>query len=165
MKATGIVRRIDDLGRVVIPREIRRICKIKEGDPLEIFLSEGGIFLKKYSELAILQDYVNEYVSALHETTNYPVYITNTEHIISVSGMPKKGNLGKEIEDDVVKSINEYKESFMQDKIIIPIISDGERAGAVVMMCNKTDDILTELELKLVQTAAKFLGNMLNYAS
>jgi AbrB family transcriptional regulator (stage V sporulation protein T) len=163
MKATGIVRRIDDLGRVVIPREIRRTCKIKEGDPLEIFLSEGGIFLKKYSELATLQDYVNEYTSALYETTNYPIYITDTEHIISVSGMPKKGNLGREIEDDIANSIEKYKEYFMQDKIIVPIISNGEHIGAVVMMCDKIDNILTELELKLVQTAAKFLGNMLNY--
>jgi AbrB family transcriptional regulator (stage V sporulation protein T) len=162
MKETGIVRRIDDLGRVVIPKEIRRTCKIKEGDPLEIFLSEGGVLFKKYSELVTLQEYVNEYTSALYETTGHQIYITDTERIISVAGMPKKGNLNKEIDKDVMNSIENMKESLTQEKMIVPIITHGDRIGAIIIMC-KEDEKLSEVELKLAQTAAKFLGNMLDY--
>ena len=87
MKATGIVRRIDDLGRVVIPKEIRRTLRIREGDPLEIFTDrDGGIILKKYSPIEELSEFSKEYVEALHQTIGNMVMICDKDTVISISG-------------------------------------------------------------------------------
>ena len=76
MKATGIVRRIDDLGRIVVPKEIRRTLRIREGDPLEIFTDrEGEIILKKYSPIGELSQFAGEYAESLAHTTGYLVRI------------------------------------------------------------------------------------------
>ena len=91
MKATGIVRRIDDLGRVVIPKEIRRTLRIREGDPLEIFTDrEGEIILKKYSPIGELTEFAGEYVESLFETTRHIAVITDRDGVIAVSGSSKK---------------------------------------------------------------------------
>ena len=98
MKATGIVRRIDDLGRVVIPKEIRRTMRIKEGDPLEIFVDrEGEVILKKYSPISELGDFAREYAGALSETLGTTVLIGDRDSIIAVSGGSKKEFLDKNI--------------------------------------------------------------------
>ena len=90
MKATGIVRRIDDLGRVVIPKEIRRTMRIREGDPLEIYTdSDGEVIFKKYSPIGELGPYTKQYVDVLGRTAGLPVVICYSDHIIAVSGMPK----------------------------------------------------------------------------
>src|SRR5690606_24522992 len=87
MKATGIVRRIDDLGRVVIPKEIRRTLRIREGDPLEIFTDrEGEVILKKYSPIGELNEFANEYCESLHENTKFIAMITDRDNIIAISG-------------------------------------------------------------------------------
>src|SRR5690606_11016659 len=87
MKATGIVRRIDDLGRVVIPKEIRRTLRIREGDPLEIFVDrDGEVILKKYSPIGELGDFAKEYAESLHESTGHITMICDRDTIIAVAG-------------------------------------------------------------------------------
>ena len=91
MKATGVVRRIDDLGRVVIPKEIRRTLRIKEGDPLEIFTDkEGEVILKKYSPIGELSEFAEEYAETLTKTTGHIACITDKDTVIAVSGASKK---------------------------------------------------------------------------
>ena len=91
MKATGIVRRIDDLGRVVVPKEIRRTLRIREGDPLEIFTDrEGEIILKKYSPIGELSQFAKEYADALGQVTGHIVAITDKDQFIAVAGGAKK---------------------------------------------------------------------------
>ena len=98
MKATGIVRRIDDLGRVVIPKEIRRTMRIREGDPLEIYTdSDGEVIFKKYSPIGELGPYTKQYVDVLSRTTGMPVVICDRDHVIAVAGLPKKELMGKRI--------------------------------------------------------------------
>ena len=91
MKATGIVRRIDDLGRIVVPKEIRRTLRIREGDPLEIFTDrEGEIILKKYSPIGELSQFAGEYAESLAQTTGHLVLITDCDHVVTASGAGKK---------------------------------------------------------------------------
>ena len=91
MKATGIVRRIDDLGRVVIPKEIRRTLRIREGDPLEIFVDrEGEVILKKYSPIGELGDFAKEYADSLNEAIGHIALISDRDNIIAVSGTEKR---------------------------------------------------------------------------
>ena len=96
MKATGIVRRIDDLGRVVIPKEIRRTLRIREGDPLEIFTDrEGGVILKKYSPIGELTDFSKEYAESLQQAIGHIVLISDKDTFVSASGAPKKDYLDR----------------------------------------------------------------------
>ena len=98
MKATGVVRRIDDLGRVVIPKEIRRTLRIKEGDPLEIFTDkEGEVILKKYSPIGELSEFATEYAETLNKTTGHIACITDKDTVIAISGASKKEWLEKEV--------------------------------------------------------------------
>ena len=98
MKATGIVRRIDDLGRIVVPKEIRRTLRIREGDPLEIFTDrEGEIILKKYSPIGELSQFAGEYAESLAQTTGHLVLITDCDHVVTASGTGKKEYEGKPI--------------------------------------------------------------------
>ncbi|MGO4890187.1 stage V sporulation protein T [Anaerobacillus sp. MEB173] len=177
MKATGIVRRIDDLGRVVIPKEIRRTLRIREGDPLEIFVDrDGEVILKKYSPISELGDFAKEYAEALYESLNHIVLIADRDTYIAVSGGSKK--------DYVNKSIGEVVESAMSDRkavmestkgeynlisdhkdelggyVIAPIIANGDPIGAVVML-GKEDAVMGEVEKKLSETAASFLARQM----
>lgn len=100
MKATGIVRRIDDLGRVVVPKEIRRTLRIREGDPMEIYTDrEGQIILKKYSPLGEMGNFAQSYVESLSQITHFLVCITDTEQVIAVAGPGKKGSLNSQLPD------------------------------------------------------------------
>ena len=100
MKATGIVRRIDDLGRIVIPKEIRRTLRIKEGDPLEIFTDrEGEVILKKYSQVGELGKFAAEFAESLAQTSGHGVCITDRDQIVAAAGGMKKEYIGKTISD------------------------------------------------------------------
>ena len=91
MKATGIVRRIDDLGRVVIPKEIRKTLRIREGDPLEIFTDKDGeVILKKYSPIGELSEFAVQYAETLAKTSGHVACITDKDSVIAVSGAPKR---------------------------------------------------------------------------
>lgn len=110
MKATGIVRRIDDLGRVVIPKEIRRTLRIREGDPLEIFTDrEGGVILKKYSPIGELTDFSKEYAEALQQTMGHIILIADNDAFISVSGTTKKEFIDKKVSDELEQVIENRK--------------------------------------------------------
>ena len=102
MKATGIVRRIDDLGRVVIPKEIRRTLRIREGDPLEIFTDrDGEVILKKYSPISELGQFAKEYAETLYETLGTPALISDRDEMIAVSGLSKKDYLNRQLSPDL----------------------------------------------------------------
>ncbi len=182
MKATGVVRRIDDLGRVVIPKEIRRVHRIKEGDPLEIFTDkEGEIILKKYSPIGELTEFASSYAETLSKTTGHITCITDKDTVIAVSGGSKKEflekSLSKELEEvlenkEVFKSKenneiaipitqNEGRERIYNGQVVYPIISDGDVIGSVILLSKEPNKKLGEVEDKVAQSAAGFLGNHL----
>lgn len=182
MKATGIVRRIDDLGRVVIPKEIRRTLRIREGDPLEIFTDrEGGVILKKYSPIGELSDFSKEYAESLNQTVGHMILIADKDNIISLSGCPKKEYLDKKVSNELEKIMEERKavifgegsekiiplyddeeiEGKYSAQSIAPIIAEGDAIGAVMIASNEEGMKFTDLELKLVETAASFLGKQM----
>lgn len=179
MKATGIVRRIDDLGRVVIPKEIRRTMRIREGDPLEIFTDKDGeVIFKKYSPIGELGNFATHYADTLSKTTGRPVCITDSDVIIAVSGCPKKEISEQKISDDIEKFMNDkepYRLKHPEDRkyslinsnnkyilsICIPIISQGDCIGTVNFFSTDTADVMGEVEYKLAQSAALFLGKQM----
>lgn len=161
MKATGIVRRIDDLGRVVIPKEMRRTLNIREGDPLEIYLTDGGVLYKKYSTIGALGDFAKDYTDSLYETTGQICLITDRDETIAVSGAGKKQFLNKPVDNDMEKSMDERKSRVIDKiKVVAPIMVDGDPAGTVVIIAND-NVVLGEMELKLAETAASFLRKQL----
>lgn len=182
MKATGIVRRIDDLGRVVIPKEIRRTLRIREGDPLEIFTDkEGEVILKKYSPIGELSDFASQYADSLHKTSGHITCIADRDTIIAVSGASKKEFLEKSLSPDVekiieekttlvVKSPEERTISIVADEggdrkyssqVVSPIISEGDPIGAVILLSTDPNTRMGEVEAKLAQSAAGFLGRQM----
>ena len=132
MKATGVVRRIDDLGRIVIPKEIRRTLRIGEGSPLEIFTEKDGeIVLKKYSPIGELSEFASNYAETLSKTTGHIACITDKDTIIAVSGGLKKDLLEQSISKELEEVI-ENKEIYTSkdnDELAIPIskIQDYEK--------------------------------------
>ncbi|MCD7036650.1 stage V sporulation protein T [Metabacillus sp. GX 13764] len=176
MKATGIVRRIDDLGRVVIPKEIRRTLRIREGDPLEIFVDrEGEVILKKYSPISELGDFAREYADALYDSMGHPVLICDRDAFIAVSGGSKKEYMNRNISDQVEKIMEErnsvlhtessqmellenVKEDF-KSYTVGPIVANGDPIGAVVIYSK--DQTLGQVEQKAVETAAGFLARQM----
>lgn len=117
MKATGIVRRIDDLGRIVVPKEIRRTLRIREGDPLEIFTSrEGEIMLKKYSPVGELGEFARSYAQALAQTTEALVCITDREYVIAAAGTGKKEVEGEQLSEEMEEMIEKRSTVVKQEK-------------------------------------------------
>lgn len=178
MKATGIVRRIDDLGRVVIPKEIRRTLRIREGDPLEIYTDrEGEVILKKYSPIGELGDFAEAYAESLHNTSGHIIAVADRDSIIAVSGGSRKELLEKPLSQDIEKVI-ENRDMFVAQsadsqripvvsdekgnkytgQVISPIISEGDAIGAVIMLSMDPKAKMGDVETKLVQSAAGFLG-------
>src|SRR5690625_2192480 len=127
MKATGIVRRIDDLGRVVIPKEIRRTLRIREGDPLEIFVArEGEVILKKYSTINELGNFAVEYAEAIFDSLHYPVLITDRDEIIAVSGTSKNEYLNKQIGAHIEEAIKERTNDLETEQTVIEIVRGND---------------------------------------
>ena len=182
MKATGVVRRIDDLGRVVIPKEIRKTLRIKEGDPLEIFTDrEGQVILKKYSPIGELSEFATEYAETLAKTTGHIACITDKDTVIAVSGGSKKEyleqNISQELEQIIDKKEN-YNSKENNDtaipitkngnnekannaQIVYPIIADGDAIGTVILLSKDEKTKMSEVETKVVQSAASFLGTQM----
>lgn len=175
MKATGIVRRIDDLGRVVIPKEIRRTMRIREGDPLEIFTNKDGeVIFKKYSPIGELSDFAGKYAETLAKTSGVATCITDRDSVIAVSGIPKKEVMDKRVsaeleklmgdKNNYVKKRNDSSHVWIIDgfdkysaNVVYPIVSEGDTIGSVVMLADE-ETPAGEIEAKLAQTAAGFLG-------
>ena len=179
MKATGIVRRIDDLGRVVIPKEIRRTMRIREGDPLEIFTErDGEVIFKKYSPIGELSAFAGEYAETLARTSGHAVCITDKDAVIAVSGASKKEFQEKRVSPEVEELIQE-KVSFTHQTgeehspalldgttnhpvgLMIPIVADGDGIGSVIFVKPNDTMVAGESELKLAQVAAGFLGKQI----
>ncbi|HLR08579.1 MAG TPA: stage V sporulation protein T [Bacillota bacterium] len=177
MKATGIVRRIDDLGRVVVPKEIRRTLRIREGDPLEIFVDrEGEVILKKYSPINELGNFAQEYAEALFDSLHYPVLICDRDEIIAVAGESKKEYLNKHIGSELEQAVEnrtplfetepttvemlEGQENEVSSYCLSPIIANGDPIGCVIMFA-KDKGKLTNVEEKAVSTAAGFLAKQM----
>lgn len=177
MKATGIVRRIDDLGRVVIPKEIRRTMRIREGDPLEIYTdSNGEVIFKKYSPIGELEPYTKQYAQVLHRASNLTAIICDTDHIIAVSGMPKKEVMEKKISNRVQEFIQNREFYYCESEhdkveliqelshevgVLIPIIGSGDVMGAVIFLKSGDGSPLTQTQVKIAQVAAGFLGKQM----
>lgn len=139
MKATGIVRRIDDLGRVVIPKEIRRTMRIREGDPLEIFTaSDGEVIFKKYSPIGELSEFADQYAEVLCRATDLPVIITDRDHVISVSGISKKEYLERRISSEL-ETLMESRTNYTASADEEPVypISGMSREAAVAYPDNR----------------------------
>ena len=127
MKATGIVRRIDDLGRVVVPKEIRRVLRIREGDPLEIYTGVAGeVILKKYSPIGELSQMAEIFAESVSSTLGLPVLVSDTDHYVAASGVKSKDYLNKEIEEELDSIIQQKSEYRTDSKVIIPILANGD---------------------------------------
>lgn len=178
MRATGIVRRIDDLGRVVIPKEIRRTMRIREGDPLEIYTDhEGEVIFKKYSPIGELAQFAAQYAETLHKTCGLAVAICDRDAVIAVAGVPKKEYNEHKITAEAESAMENRQLYSWHDGngfsivdgghtvgCLMPIITDGDLTGCVASL--RVEDggktsVPTELEVKLIQTAATFLGKQL----
>ena len=175
MKATGIVRRIDDLGRVVIPKEIRRTMRIREGDPLEIYTDiDGEVIFKKYSPMGELAEFTAQYCEVLYKAISMPVLITDRDHVVCCMGVPKRDVLEKRI-SKALEKVMEDRGSFIAKAsekntlipvegieksacIAIPILGNGDVSGCVVVLFNEKMDLPSLAEIKLAEVAAQFLG-------
>lgn len=178
MKATGIVRRIDDLGRVVIPKEIRRTLRIREGDPLEIFVDrDGEVILKKYSPIGELGDFAKEYAESLSESTGHVTMISDRDTVIAVAGASKKEFLDKSVGPilencmdnrktileansgayELIKDSSETYASYVS----APIIAGGDPIGTVVLLSKEDGVKMSQMEQKMVETAAGFLAKQM----
>ena len=174
MKATGIVRRIDDLGRVVIPKEIRRTMRIREGDPLEIYTDrDGEVIFKKYSPMGELGTFACELAEALSRTAGLSCAICDRDAVIAAAGGAKKEILEKSISSDL-ELLMEQRHIYEHDGsdtgvslsggepyhvlVAAPIISEGDVTGCVAFLTEDGDVRPTEVEAKLSQTAASFLA-------
>ena len=176
MKATGIVRRIDDLGRIVVPKEIRKVLRIREGDPLEIFTGkEGEIVLKKYSPMTA---FAQQYVEAISQSLGLPVAITDRDSVIAVAGMPKKELMGKELHSELESVINDRKAIVARKgdakfihittddldydgQVVQTIISEGDAVGSVIVIVRDSGHRIGEIEQKAAVIAAAFLGKQM----
>ena len=182
MKATGVVRRIDDLGRVVIPKEIRKTLRIKEGDPLEIFTDkEGEVILKKYSPIGELSEFASGYAETLSKTTGHIACITDKDTVIAVSGGSKKEFLEQSLSQELEQLMedkeiytsnennnvslpitkNDNKDRKYNSQVVYPIISDGDTIGSVVLLAKEGNTKMTDVEKKVAQSAASFLGSQM----
>lgn len=179
MKATGIVRRIDDLGRVVIPKEIRRTLRIREGDPLEIFTDrEGEVILKKYSPIGELGIVAKQYAESLAQVLNCTVCITDHDQIVAAAGNGKKEFkeqyiskvFGEQLQkrEVIMSAIGEKKFITVvegmpayEEEVISPILCNGDVIGGVVFLNRDKKRQFGDVELKLIECAAGFLGRQM----
>ena len=183
MKATGIVRRIDDLGRVVIPKEIRRTMRIREGDPLEIYTDrEGEVIFKKYSPIGELSSFAAQYAETLYKTCGLSVIISDRDAVIASAGVSKKEYADKRLSSALEAVIEErslYSYKSGKEKIYplsdggshfvscaMPIISEGDIIGCVASLTESSSEksregVSEDVEVKLILSAAGFLGKQL----
>ena len=178
MKATGIVRRIDDLGRVVIPKESRRTLRIREGDPLEIYTEKDGeVIFKKYSPMGELSSYAAEICESLYKSTGGTVAVCDRDSMIAVSGGGKKELLEKPV-SKALEEIMENRRAVRTESgsraprpvesaedhaiaVAAPILAEGDVLGCVMFLSHPGSPAATDLEFKLVQTVAGFLGRQM----
>ena len=178
MKATGIVRRVDDLGRIVIPKEIRRTLKIREGDPLEIYTEkDGGVIFRKYSPMGDLQDFASQICEAIGVNTGLVAAVSDRDSIIALHGAPKRELMDKPNSQELDKLMENRKNyrytpgdnllraTESSDKyhlgVAAPILSQGDLMGCVLLLMGENADAPVESDQKLAQTVAGFLGKQM----
>ena len=178
MKATGIVRRVDDLGRIVIPKEIRRTLRIREGDPLEIYTEkDGGVIFRKYSPMGDLQDFAAQICESIGANTGRIAAVADRDSIIALAGAPRRELVDKPNSQELDKLMEQRKnyrytsgESLIRategsDKyhlgVASPILSQGDLMGCVMLLLGEDRTPLQEADQRLVQTVAAFLGKQM----
>lgn len=176
MKATGIVRRIDDLGRVVIPKEIRRTLRIREGDALEIFTdAQGGVIFKKYSPVGELSTFAAQYADVLAKSASLPTIVCDRDHVIAAAGVSRKEYLERRVTPELEEYMQSRRSFVSSGKsefhpvegmeraavVVCPIIASSDVTGAVILLEGEGDSAPGETETKLVQVAASFLGKQM----
>ena len=178
MKATGIVRRVDDLGRIVIPKEIRRTLRIREGDPLEIYTEkDGGVIFRKYSPMGDLQDFAVQMCDAIGANTGRIAAVADRDSIIALSGAPKRELVDKPNSQELDKLMEQRRnyryttgDSLIRatessDKyhlgVAAPILSQGDLMGCVMLLMGENRQPMAESDQKLAQTVAGFLGKQM----
>ena len=182
MRATGIVRRIDELGRVVIPKEIRRTLRIREGDPLEIFTDhDGEVVLKKYSPIGEIASIAKDYTDSLHRTLGHVALISDRDAVVSSSGAAKREYVEKAISSDVDHilqarqltvlnlstgaklipvTVDDRPESYSA-QVVAPILADGEIIGGLILISRESGLQMTEVDQKVAETTANIIGRQM----
>lgn len=179
MRATGIVRRIDDLGRIVIPKELRRTLRIRESDPIEIFSGrEGEIILKKYSPMGEISTFARQYAESLSQVSGRAALITDRDQFIAVAGGFRTflgKSISRQLEDKLEKRetvmavagdqrffpvVKDNTDDYAEEAIC-PIICEGDVIGGVILLSTADKEKMGEVELKLIQSAAGFLGRQM----
>ena len=178
MKATGIVRRIDELGRVVIPKEIRRTLRIREGDPLELFTERDELMLKKYSPIASIEQFARGTVKSLGEQSGYIAVICDTDEVLQASGQGRKELMGKALSEKMTQ-VMLSRRSYLANKaeggdilpvaadselavtaqIIVPVVSGGDCLGAVVLLSGEEGAVMENSAVKLARLTADIIAN------
>ena len=173
MKATGIVRRIDELGRIVIPKELRRVLRIREGDPVEIFTDADGVVLKKYARIRELGDYAETYCQALNGALGFSAAVTDTETVQFASGPLKKALLHAALSEAYIDRMRQKQTilapegyALLSDSpalrlAAVPVTSNGDVLGSVLIATDDARLKLSETELSILKTAALYLGKQL----
>lgn len=175
MKATGIIRRIDDLGRIVLPKEIRKNLKIKEGDMLEIYIQDNGsIMLEKYEPMDSLIKLADQYVETISEVTGLTVCATTGSYVIASSGPLRKDYLRKDLSNGVIDILKERviwntkngskvdiivgddKKKYTS-QLIIPIIDDGDVIGSIMLLSLDTSRVITQEDVKIGKVVTELL--------
>ncbi len=178
MKATGIVRRVDDLGRIVIPKEIRRTLRIREGDPLEIYTEkDGGVIFRKYSPMGDLQDFATQMCEAIGANTGCIAAVSDRDSIIATAGVPKRELMDKPNSQELEK-IMEQRRTYRYNPgdtrikvtegsekyhlgVAAPILCQGDLMGCVMLLMDENGQPLQDGDRKLAQTVAGFLGKQM----
>lgn len=182
MRATGIVRRIDELGRVVIPKEIRRTLRIREGDPLEIFTDhDGEVVLKKYSPIGEISAIAKDYTDSLHRTLGHIALISDRDAIVASSGAGKRDYIEKAISPDVERILENRQTAVLNlsaglrmipitgddrsdaysAQIVVPILADGEIIGGLMLLSRESGTDMTEIDRKVAETTASIVGKQM----
>jgi len=177
LKATGVVRRIDDLGRVVIPKEIRRNLRIREGDSLEIYVDNAGdVILKKYSPVEDLSEFSQQYADALYMAIQKDIIICDRDIIVAATANLKKKYVQKKVSDQLEKFMNNriakierdnFELEITEDKkenhsyVVQPILSNGDCVGAVIILSTDNSSDISDIDISSAKTAASFIGKYL----
>ena len=165
MKTTGVIRRIDDLGRIVIPKEIRKNMRIKNGDSLEIIVDDDSVILKKYSPIESVEDAALKYVETFNQVIKHNIVVTDRDKVIAVSGPLKKKYSGKEISDFTIRSI-ERRDSFVERQkksfsfvkdieefgyySFSSVVNNGDAIGSVIIISNEVPILESEEKMAII---------------
>ena len=178
MKATGIVRRVDDLGRIVIPKEIRRTLRIREGDPLEIYTEkDGGVIFRKYSPMGDLQEFASQMCESIGSATGHIAAVSDRDSIFALHGAPKRELMDKPNSPELEKLMEQRKNYLYKAGDVpifaadgaekyhlgaaAPILSQGDLMGCVMLLLGENDSPLQETDQDLTKLAAGFLGRQM----